>query len=109
MRGELNQTVASSITISTNLGPVEIDALRHGALACHQGVGPYKSRWVVTHIPTGFAMSSKGTFGNEKAAVAAMEEIAGKGDWTDMSSPNRRKLGKMVAAVFAKHGAETEA
>lgn len=109
MNGALSQTVASSITINTNLGPLEIDALSYGALACHKGVGPYKGRWVVTHIPTGFAMSSKGTFGNEKAAVAAMEEIAGKGDWTDMSKPNRRKLGKMVAAVFAKHGAEMEA
>lgn len=109
MNDTLSQTVASSITINTNSGPLEIDALSHGALACHQGVGPHKGRWVVTHIPTGFAMSSKGTFGDEKDAVAAMEEIAGKGDWTDMSEPNQRKLGKMVAAVFAKHGAETEA
>lgn len=93
----------ATITINTNYGPDEIDALRCGELACHRGVGEHRDRWVITHIPTGHALSSKGTFVGKKAAVAAMEEVAAKGDWTDMAKPNRQALGKMVAEVFARH------
>lgn len=93
----------ATITINTNYGPDEIDALKCGELACHRGVGEHHDRWVITHIPTGLSLSSRGTFAGKKAAVAAMEEVASKGDWADMGTPNRQALGKMVAEVFAKH------
>lgn len=108
MKDALQRCNREDITIQTGCGPVVIKAWRLGGFACRQGRGSREGRWVVTHLETGFQLSTAGTFDSEDDAANAMEEIADAADWSDLSIDGRRNLGKIVRRIFAAHGATTD-
>lgn len=105
MANALQRCTREDITIQTTSGPERIKAWRLGDFACHLGIGKYRARLVVTHLPTGSHLSSHGSFDSEDQAADAMEQIAAEGDWSDLSKAGRMKLAPMVQRVFAFNGA----
>ena len=97
------------ISLATENGKVEVEALVSGEFAVHRRLGqhsrllpPHNADWVVTHVRTGRAAPY--SFPRQKDAVCAMKELLLLDvDWSlPFRKLNTRAVGKRVEEAIAR-------
>ena len=82
----------SRVTLTTDRGPVEVEAKALGALAIHDGLQSLTGKRVVTHVPTGLFLAA--------VATDADAERLGETAWGQCCTAMRAKTPDDVAAAI---------